>query len=203
MMIAPSIRETHYLPRYFDVFLHRNNFNSGSQVSIDVMTLMKDQGSDSFLHNAVLGLGAMQAVKFNSSEGITPNKAYDSAVYYYSKSVAGLRQALDKFNQGDSALHSILWTTHLLGLFEVSRFVWISPIIVIANIAKLMTDATGQGWVQHLVGGTSEALVAAGPTVCLTGQGDDHGLSALLDIITLCSTLRVRYVVSTVKNHVF
>ncbi|RFN53913.1 hypothetical protein FIE12Z_1827 [Fusarium flagelliforme] len=106
--------------------------------------------------------------------------------------------------------------------------------MVIANIAKLMTDATGQGWVQHLVGGTSKALVAAGPKVCLTGrgkrffteirifevcraiifneptflansewrllttgmhpesQGDDHGLNALLDIITLCSTLRVR-----------
>ncbi|CAG7559002.1 unnamed protein product [Fusarium equiseti] len=216
MVIAPSTSETHYLPRYFDVFLHRNNFNPGSKVSIDVTTLMKDQGSDSFLHNAVLGLGAMQAVKFNSSEGITPNTANDSAVYYYSKSVTGLRQALYNFNHEESALHSILWTTHLLGLFE------------------LMTDATGQGWVQHLVGGTSKALVAAGPTVCLTGrgkrffteirifevcraiifneptflansewrlltagmqpdaQGDDHGLNALLDIITLCSTLRVR-----------
>lgn len=122
-MIAPSIRETQYLPRYFDAFLHRNNFNPGSKVSIDVMTLIKDQGLDSFLHNAVLGLGAMQAVKFNSSEGITPSKAYDSAVYYYSKSVTGLRQALEKFNHADSALHSILWTTHLLGLFEVSRFI--------------------------------------------------------------------------------
>lgn len=122
-MIAPSTGETYYLPRYFDVFLHRNNFNPKSKVSIDVMTLMRDQGSDSFLHNAVLGLGAMQAVKFNSSEGITPSKTYNSAVYYYSKSVTGLRQALSKFNHGDSALYSILWTTHLLGLFEVSRFV--------------------------------------------------------------------------------
>ncbi|RBR12500.1 uncharacterized protein FIESC28_08624 [Fusarium coffeatum] len=215
-MIAPSTRETYYLPRYFDAFLHHNNFNPGSKVSVDVTTLMKDQGSDSFLRNAVLALGAMQAVKFGSSEGITPNKAYDSAVYYYLNSVTGLRQALSKFNHGDSALHSILWTTHLLGLFE------------------LMTDSTGQGWVQHLVGGTSKALVAAGPTVCLTGRGrrffteirifevcraiifneptflansewrfltasihpnehgKDCGLNSLLDIITLCSTLRVR-----------
>lgn len=120
-MIAPSTRETYYLRRYFDVFLHRNNFNPESKVSTDVMTLMKDRGSASFLHNAVLALGAMQAVKFGSSEGITPNKAYDSAVYYYSNSVTGLRQALGKFNQGNSPLHSILWTTHLLGLFEVSR----------------------------------------------------------------------------------
>lgn len=122
-MIAPSTRETYYLPRFFDVFLHRNIFNPESKVSVDVLTLMKDQGSDSFLHNAVLALGAMQAVKFNSSEGTTPSKAYESAFYYYSKSATGLRLALGKFNHGDSTLHSILWTTHLLGLFEVSRFI--------------------------------------------------------------------------------
>ena len=116
--------------------------------------------------------------------------------------------------------------------------------MIIANVAKLMTDATGQGWVQHLVGGTSKALLAAGPTVCLTGrgkrffteirmfevcraiifneptflansewriltasihpneQGKDCGLNALMDIITSCSTLRVRYVVPTVEEHV-
>ena len=109
---------------------------------------------------------------------------------------------------------------------------------------NLQTDATGQGWVQHLVDGTSKALVATGPTVCLTGRGkrffteirifevcraiifneptflansewrflteslhpneqaEDCGLNALLDIITSCSTLRVRYAVPTVEEHV-
>lgn len=96
-----------------------------------------------------------------------------------------------------------------------------------------MTDATGQGWIQHLVHGTSKALVAAGPKVCqtnlgrrffteiqifevcraiifneptflsgsewrnltaidLTSYGDQNGLNTLLNIIVLCSTLRVR-----------
>ncbi|KAF5672858.1 hypothetical protein FCIRC_8292 [Fusarium circinatum] len=85
----------------------------------------------------------MQAVKLNASEGVDPGKTYSLAVHYYSKSVLGLRNALEKFDQEPSARHRILWTTHLLGLFE------------------LMTDETGEGWIQHLVHGTSKALVAA------------------------------------------
>jgi hypothetical protein len=34
-----------------------------------------------------------------------------------------------------------------------------------------MTDASGAGWVQHLVHGTSKALVAAGPTVRQSALG--------------------------------
>ncbi|KAM0331199.1 hypothetical protein ACHAPQ_006106 [Fusarium lateritium] len=98
-----------------------------------------------------------------------------------------------------------------------------------------MNDSTGQGWIQHLVHGTSKALVAAGPVSCYSGLGQRffteirifevcraiifnqptflaqdewrevverikvskdndgvHSLDDLLDIIVLCSTLRVR-----------
>ncbi|KAF5982809.1 hypothetical protein FCOIX_3534 [Fusarium coicis] len=158
----------------------------------------------------------MQAVKLNASEGVDPSKTYNLAVHHYSKSVLGLRNALEKFGQEPSARHRILWTTHLLGLFE------------------LMTDATGEGWIQHLVHGTSKALVAAGPASCKSGhgqrffteirifevcraiifneptflakadwrcltremtgeeQGNGDSLDELLDIIVSCSTLRVR-----------
>lgn len=102
------------------------------------------------------------------------------------------------------------------------------------EIIKLMSDTTGQGWVQHLVHGTSSALVATGPLAFESGlgkrffteirifevcraiifneptflanpgwqelsaklqdveDGQSHPLDALLDIIVLCSTLRVR-----------
>ncbi|KAF5608602.1 uncharacterized protein FSUBG_4530 [Fusarium subglutinans] len=158
----------------------------------------------------------MQAVKLNASEGVDPGKTYSLAAHYYSKSVLGLRNALEKFDQEPSARHRILWTTHLLGLFE------------------LMTDETGEGWIQHLVHGTSKALVAAGPTSCKSGHGqrffteirifevcraiifneptflatadwrcltremrvkdqdNSDSLDELLDIIVSCSTLRVR-----------
>ncbi|RSM11679.1 hypothetical protein CEP52_002890 [Fusarium oligoseptatum] len=149
-------------------------------------------------------------------EGIDSNESYRFAVNHYSKSVAGLRTALDQFANLPNLRHSILWTTHLLGLFE------------------LMSDTTGQGWVQHLVHGTSNALVATGPLAFESGLGkrffteirifevcraiifngpsfladpgwqnlsaklqgldadQSHPLDALLDIIVLCSTLRVR-----------
>jgi hypothetical protein len=98
-----------------------------------------------------------------------------------------------------------------------------------------MSDSTGDGWVQHLVHGTSRALVAVGPLSCQSGlscrfftevrifevcraiifnettfladpqwrhmtaemqsamdKHEVHSLDALLDIIVLCSTLRVR-----------
>ncbi|OHF02222.1 hypothetical protein CORC01_02502 [Colletotrichum orchidophilum] len=46
---------------------------------------------------------------------------------------------------------SILWSTFFLGLFE------------------LMQDASGQKWLQHMVFGTSQALIASGPSACMSG----------------------------------
>ncbi|KAF5554064.1 hypothetical protein FNAPI_6536, partial [Fusarium napiforme] len=207
--------QIYYLSHYFDTFLRRNNCNPKVDIFTDVVGFMKDQESGTFLHDAVLSLGAMQAVKLNASEGVDPSKTYSLAVHYYSKSVLGLRNALEKFDQEPSARHRILWTTHLLGLFE------------------LMTDSTGEGWIQHLVHGTSKALVAAGPTSCQSGYGQrffteirifevcraiifnestflanadwrcltrdmrakhqgSDSLDELLDLIVSCSTLRVR-----------
>jgi hypothetical protein len=196
---------------------------------------MKDQGPETFLHDAVLSLGAMQAVKLHSFEGVTPSESYRLAVYHYSRAVLGLRHALNKFDQLPGARHRILWTTHYLGLFEVFEISMSHRHYQCANVFKLMNDSTGQGWVQHLVHGTSKALVAAGPTTCYSGldqrffteirifevcraiifneptflaqeewrelvkrmkvskdKDGAHSLDDLLDIIVLCSTLRVR-----------
>jgi hypothetical protein len=101
-----------------------------------------------------------------------------------------------------------------------------------------MTDSSGDGWLQHLVHGTSQALVAGGPSTCLSGPcrrffteskifevcraivfnrptflaeerwislsaslrvssnwgKSQQGLDALLDIVVMCSSLRVQYV---------
>lgn len=119
--LNPTGDQIYYLSHYFDTFWRRNNCNPKTDISNDVISLMKDQASGTFLHDAVLSLGAMQAVKLNASEGIDPSKTYNLAVHHYSKSVLGLRNALEKFDQEPSARHRILWTTHLLGLFEVSR----------------------------------------------------------------------------------
>ncbi|KPA37341.1 hypothetical protein FLAG1_09841 [Fusarium langsethiae] len=216
MGISLSNDQNYYLSHYFNTFLQRNIVNPTTEGFNDVVNLMKDKVPCGFLHHAVLSIGAMQAVKLNSSEGIDPSKAYSLAVGHYSMSVRGLRQTLDQFHQRPSSLHYVLWTTHLLGLFE------------------LMTDESGAGWVQHLVHGTSKALIAAGPTACKsvlgrrffteirvfeacraiifneptflassdwrllageiqdTSQNYNGGLHELLNIVVSCSTLRVR-----------
>jgi hypothetical protein len=102
----------------------------------------------------------------------------------------------------------------------------------------LITDSSGDGWLQHLIHGTSQALIAGGPSTCLSGpcssffteskvfevcraivfnrptflaeerwmalsaslrassnwSTSQQGLDALLDLVVLCSSLRVRYV---------
>jgi hypothetical protein len=62
----------------------------------------------------------MQATKTRSAEGIDSQESYRFAVNHYSKSVAGLRTALNQFASLPNLRHGILWTTHLLGLFEVN-----------------------------------------------------------------------------------
>ncbi|KAF4462351.1 hypothetical protein FALBO_10839 [Fusarium albosuccineum] len=217
LTVSPRSDNSFYFFRYFDTFLSENQFTKWNTFSADVLDLMQHPASGPYLRDAVLSLGAMQATKLGSPEGITPNQSYKLAVHHYSQSVVGLRCALNQFSKQPGLRHSILWTTHLLGLFE------------------LMSDSTGQGWIQHLVHGTASALVATGPLAFESGPGkrffleirifevcraivfneptflasvewqalsakleeaadvgQSHPLDTLLDIITLCSTLRVR-----------
>ncbi|UNI24901.1 hypothetical protein JDV02_010620 [Purpureocillium takamizusanense] len=137
---------------------------------------------------------------------------------------------------------SILWTTLFLGLFEVGLPVRHSPGALCRWLTlQLINDASGDGWRQHMVHGTAEALRAAGPGACARGPGraffaqarvfeacrtilfneptfltdgawadlargmwtagrDDgdgdgdewHPLDSLLDVMVMCSRLRVR-----------
>ncbi|KAI8715964.1 Zn(2)-C6 fungal-type domain-containing protein [Fusarium sp. LHS14.1] len=216
LVITPRADKTSYFFRYFDTFLLRNKFTQKNMYPTDIVELIQRSSSGEYLRDAVLSVGAMQATKSRSAESIDSQESYRFAVSHYSKSVAGLRSALNQFASLPNLRHSILWTTHLLGLFE------------------LMSDTTGQGWVQHLVHGTSSALVATGPLAFETGlgkrffteirifevcraiifneptflanagwqelsaklqdveDGQSHPLDALLDIVVLCSTLRVR-----------
>ncbi len=100
-----------------------------------------------------------------------------------------------------------------------------------------MNDSTGEGWLQHLIHGTSQALIASGPSSCISGPcrrffteskifevcraivfnqptflaedkwmalsaslreasigSAQEALDALLDIVAMCASLRVKYV---------
>jgi hypothetical protein len=109
-----------------------------------------------------------------------------------------------------------------------------------------MNDSTGEGWLQHLIHGTSQALVASGPLACVSGpcrrffteskifevcraivfnqptflaeekwmalsaslrasstSRSQKALDALLDIVVMCASLRVKYVMEPSLNGIF
>lgn len=87
--------------------------------SADIVDLMQHATSGAYLRDAVLSLGAMHAVKLGSPDGISVDQSYRFALNHYSKAVVGLRNALNESAKLPSLRDSILWSTHLLGLFEV------------------------------------------------------------------------------------
>ncbi|KAM0262117.1 hypothetical protein ACHAQJ_001858 [Trichoderma viride] len=100
-----------------------------------------------------MSIGAIQAVKLNASDVPSRNECLATALEYYSKSIIGLRDAINSLRKGDDGLqNTVLWTTLFLGLFE------------------LINDETGDGWQQHMTHGTAKALEASGPINCQTGS---------------------------------
>ncbi|KAK1598204.1 uncharacterized protein LY79DRAFT_598583 [Colletotrichum navitas] len=137
---------------YFDLFVRRNSFTGREPFFLaDVQNAVKSSGTMQrypcpCLLDAMLALGAMHATLIGALE-------YQAGLRFatesYMKSVAGLREAVTSFSS--SQRDTILWTTLFLGLFE------------------LMQDASGQKWLQHMVFGTSKALIASGPATCNSG----------------------------------
>ena len=102
----------------FDLFLQKNRFTGLEFPRKDVADLMKSGDPEGYLRDAMLCLGAMQALKL--SEASMPKQAHLFAFTSYSKSISGLRRALVGMVDDPQSRASILWTTLLLGLFEVS-----------------------------------------------------------------------------------
>ncbi|KAK3897059.1 hypothetical protein C8A05DRAFT_20098 [Staphylotrichum tortipilum] len=199
----------------YDVFLQKNKFTGLASPRNDIADLVKRGDPESYLRDAVLCLGAMQASTLAAAS--RSNRIRRFGLESYAKSISGLRHALVNMVDDEESRARILWTTLLLGLFE------------------LMNDSTGDGWLQHLIHGTSQALIASGPSTCISGPcmrffteskifeacravvfnqptflvkekwmalsaslrvsslvGSQKALDALLDIVALCASLRVK-----------
>ncbi|KAL6876916.1 fungal-specific transcription factor domain-containing protein [Trichoderma novae-zelandiae] len=203
---------------YFDVFAGRNNFTGKKTSLVEHVKQLSGLHSCSYLTDAMLSLGAIQAVKLNAPDAPPRSECLATALEYYSKSIMGLRDSINNTRRGDDSLHdTVLWATLFLGLFE------------------LINDETGDGWQQHMTHGTAKALEASGPSNCRAGSsrgffvqarifevsrsilgnestfltqpgwmelsremwtgehGDEwHPLDSLLDIMVMVSRLRVR-----------
>ncbi|KAF6817401.1 C6 finger domain-containing protein [Colletotrichum musicola] len=139
---------------YFDLFVRTNSFTGREPGFIsDVQRLMKTASSNLAPHhpsrslfNAMLALGAMQA---HNQGAMSQHSNLSFALRSYQQSIVELRSAVSNFSP--SRRDSIAWTTFFLGLFE------------------LLQDASGQKWLQHMVFGTAQALLASGPAACRSG----------------------------------
>ncbi|KAL7927065.1 fungal-specific transcription factor domain-containing protein [Trichoderma austrokoningii] len=137
---------------YFDVFAKRNNFTGKQHQFVDEVKQLSGLHSYPYLMDAMVSIGAIQAVKLNAPDAPPRNECLTTALEHYSKSIVGLRDSINNARKrDDSQQNTVLWTTLLLGLFE------------------LINDETGNNWQQHMAHGTVKALEASGPMNCRAG----------------------------------
>lgn len=167
--VDPQFDPNAHFLLYWDRFLQKNAFSQQGILSFDIKQMVQSSSSGIFLRQSVLALGALTATKLNPNHRLAN---YRLALTFYNEAVIGLRNAIEYQTQSPEPQLAVLWTTMLLGLFEVSRA---SAILIGVSVSlkrmliccKLMVDPSGQRWVQHLVHGTSKALVAIGPHACV------------------------------------
>ncbi len=109
---------------HFELFLQKNKFAGLEPPRKDVTNLMKHGDPEGYLRDAMLCLGAMQALKL--SEASLSKRIHQFALESYAKSISGLRHALVVMVDDVQSRARILWTTLLLGLFEVSAAVLVA-----------------------------------------------------------------------------
>jgi hypothetical protein len=115
LTLSPTTTDRHLF--YFDVFAQRNNFVANTvSYDFDIKTLLGTEAGQYLVH-AVSALGALQSSRLNSATSQDDSRA---AMKAYASSVATLRDAM-AHSSPPSRLH-VLWTTLLLGLFEVHIF---------------------------------------------------------------------------------
>ncbi|CAG9998590.1 unnamed protein product [Clonostachys byssicola] len=144
--VDPQFDPNAHFLLYWDRFVQKNAFSQQGILSFDIKQMVQSSSSGIFLRQSVLALGALTATKLNPHHRLAN---YRLALTFYNEAVIGLRNAIECQTQSPEPQLAVLWTTMLLGLFE------------------LMVDSSGQRWVQHLVHGTSKALVAIGPQACV------------------------------------
>ena len=98
------------------------------------------------LQNAALALSSLD---LESKEHAASGSGQNDALKYYGNAITLLRSELGRENRESGNQDSLLWSTLLLGMFE------------------LMYDTTGDGFLFHFVQGTSALLRAQGPAYCL------------------------------------
>lgn len=146
----PSASHDKFFRHFFSGFLIKNNLG----MELDLDTIVSGFQSSPSLYNAILALGASEMSKTlsrSTGEKQSNMKSTSVALEAYRTSVVKFQAEID--NKSVFLTESSLWTTFFLGLFE------------------LMYDVTGEGWVRHILYGTSKILQVRGPAAHLAGSG--------------------------------
>lgn len=151
-----------------------NNFGRSWNFN-DIRTRIQKTSS---LYHAITAVGALDLSRKPLSY-IQTKEATMKAITAYNISITQFQLEIDR---KDAHLSDItLWTTLFLGLFEVSRlFRFFVDNFACCNLiirVQLMYDKTGEGWLKHILYGTSKILQLRGPKACLYHSGPDFYLT--------------------------
>ncbi|CAI7642778.1 unnamed protein product [Penicillium palitans] len=132
---------------YFASFIQHNMFTmSFASIVSDLLPLIS---TSPVLYHAVIAVGALDANRHTGGRALKGEKSpYVHAMTSYHKSMGILRSSLG--NRDVMQKEDVLWATFFLGLFE------------------LLSDESGEGWVKHMLYGTSKMLQLVGPTDCMS-----------------------------------
>lgn len=118
---TPKVDVAYFYFYYFDVFLQRNSFGQHGVFAVDTKDMARSVDAGGYLKDAILSLGAMAAARMKPGDGPTQVENSRFALTSYTSAVAGLRRALERQTNKSQLRLNVLWTTLILGLFEVSR----------------------------------------------------------------------------------
>ncbi|KAH8593573.1 hypothetical protein B0O99DRAFT_596081 [Bisporella sp. PMI_857] len=158
LSLPPKIKSdtvTQLTGHFFTGFLDTNDFTDNRIMSERISSLYQSSRS---LYHALVSIAALDASKHATGWSTREVKAVELAAfnsYHISMVALSIDLKEDRLITNDACL----WSTFLLSIFE------------------LMYDATGDGWVQHFLYGTSRVLQVRGPQNCRSGHGRSLFLS--------------------------
>ncbi|KIW14326.1 hypothetical protein PV08_07108 [Exophiala spinifera] len=146
-------KQSLYVVEFFDKFLERNSFTGRPQSSFPAVRSVLE-GNQSLL-NVISAIGALQVSRWRPATCTRRD-----ALVNYRDAVTALQSEIECAAGSRHAIVGLSWSTLFLGLFE------------------LMYESTGDGWIRHMIYGTSRLLQLLTPEGCSWGPGREFYLEA-------------------------
>ncbi len=119
-LAGPGVEDECYM-YYFEIFSQRNNFTGKRKHFADDVKQLSGSHAAPFFLDSLRALGALQAAKLLPLDVNSRKQHAYSSVVFYAKAVESLRESLemDEEKMSSAKRTTLLWTTLLLGIYEV------------------------------------------------------------------------------------